>query len=65
MWPLQMEGDLVVAVRGHPLEVPVPGLARIDAELFARLAGQQVKGARDVCGGERLAVVPSDAFAQR
>src|SRR5580692_8477509 len=37
--PLQMEGDLVVAVRGHPLEVPIPGLAGIDAELLARRAG--------------------------
>ena len=30
-----------------------------------RLAGQQVPGAFDVCGGERLAVVPFDALAQR
>ena len=40
--------DLVVAV-GHDLvEVAVPGLARVDAQLLARLALQQVPGAFDV-----------------
>src|SRR5262249_54849254 len=36
---LQMEGDLVVAVDGDLFEVAVPGLARVDAKLLARLAG--------------------------
>src|ERR1700730_8382902 len=61
--PLQVEGDLVVAACGDPLEVPIPGLAGVDAELVARVAGQQVKSAHDVPGRERLAVVPSNAFA--
>jgi len=34
---LQAEGDFIVAVRGDRFEVPVPGLAGIDAQLLARL----------------------------
>jgi hypothetical protein len=45
-------------------EVAVPGLARVEAELVLRFAGQHVPGAFDVGGGERLAVVPSDALPQ-
>src|SRR5215831_5020329 len=62
--PLQVKRDLVVAVRGHLFEVAVPGFARIDAQLFARLAGNQVPGAFDVGRSERLAVVP-EQFAAR
>src|SRR5204862_2006998 len=36
----------------------IPGLARIDAKLLARLSGQQVPGALDVLGAEGFAVVP-------
>ena len=61
--PLQMEGGLVIAIRRDRFEVPVPRLAGIDAELLARLPGQQVKRALDVLGREGLAVVPSDAVA--
>ena len=62
--PLQMEGDLAVAVDGYLLEISVPGPAWIDAQLLARLAGQQIPGALDILGRKRLAVVPSDILAQ-
>ena len=60
-----MEGDLVVAVGRDFLQIIVPGFARIDAQLLARLAGQKIPGALDIRGGERLAVVPFDPLAQR
>src|SRR5260370_20081913 len=63
--PLQMKGDLVVAFRGYFIEVAVPGFAWVETQLVARLSGQQVPGAFDVVGGERLAVMPSDVLAQR
>ena len=63
--PLQMKGDLVVAIGGHLAEVVVPGFAGIDAKLFVRLVGQHVPGAFDVCGGKGLAVVPLNALPQR
>src|SRR5580692_10205563 len=63
--PFQTEGDLVVAVGRYFCEVAVPRLARIDPQLVVRFAEQQVPGAFDVRGGERLAVVPLDALAQR
>src|SRR4051794_30678639 len=59
-----MEGDLVVTIGRHPVEVDIPGLPRIDAQLFTRLAEQQVPGAFDVGGGERLAVMPFDTLPQ-
>src|SRR5262249_11762957 len=62
--PPQMKGDLIVAVSGDLFEVAVPGLTRIETKFVSRLAGQQVPGAFDVLGGERLAVVPGDALAQ-
>ena len=63
--PLQTKGDLMLADDGHLFEVAVPGLARVEAKLLGRPAGQQVPGAFDILGGERFAVVPSDALAQR
>ena len=63
--PLQVEGDLVITIGRHPVEVEIPSLARIDAELFAADAHQQIPGAFDVGGGKGLAVVPFDALAQR
>jgi len=60
-----MEGSLKVAVGGHLFEVAVPGLARVEAKLLGRLAGQQIPGAFDVLGGERPTVVPFDIVAQR
>src|SRR5207237_4894949 len=63
--PFQMKGDLVIAIGGHFPQITVPGFARVDAQLFARLAGQKIPGALDVGGSERLAVVPFDALAQR
>src|SRR5260370_42511567 len=56
--PLQMEGDFVVAVRGYLGQIAVPRLARVETKLLAGLSGQEVPGAFDVLGGERLAVVP-------
>jgi len=55
----------VVAARDHLLDIAVPGFARIDAKLLARLAAQQVPGAFDVLGREGLAVMPFDAVTQR
>ena len=63
--PLQAEGDLVIAVRGHLLDIAVPGFARIDAQLLTGLAGKEIPGAFDVLRGERLAVVPFDPLTQR
>src|SRR5271169_2115598 len=63
--PLQMEGDLMIAVCGHLREISVPGLAGIEAQLLARLAGQQIPSTLDILGGEGLAVVPFDALTQR
>src|SRR6516162_2208451 len=60
-----MEGDLPVAVGGDLCEVSGPGLARVDAKLLGRFAGEQVPGAFDVIGGEPLAVVPFDPLTQR
>ena len=60
-----MEDDLVVAIGRHVLHIAVPRLARIDAQLLAGLAGQEIPGALDVRGSERLAVVPFHALAQR
>ena len=62
--PLQVEGGLVVAVGGDFFEVEVPALARVDAQLFAAAAEQQLPGALDVGGRERFAVMPLDALAQ-
>jgi hypothetical protein len=45
------DGKPFTAVGGDRFEVPVPGLAGIDAELLARLPGQQVKRATHVLGG--------------
>jgi len=59
---LQMKGDLVIAVRRDLFQVPVPGFAGIDAQLFTRLAADQVPSALNVLGRERLAVVPLDAL---
>src|SRR3984893_11296666 len=61
--PLQMEGDLVIAIRGDLFEVAIPGFERIDTELVARLFEQEVPGALDVLGRERFAVMPFDALA--
>ena len=63
--PLQSEGNLVVAIRGHLFDIAVPGFARIDAKLLARLAAQQVPGAFHVLGGEGFAVMPFDTVPQR
>ena len=62
--PLQIEGDLEVAVGRDVVDELVPGLARVLAELLRRFAHQHVEGAFDVGRGERLAVVPFDALVQ-
>ena len=62
--PVENEGDLVVAVDRHVLEVVPPDGARVLAEVVLVLAGQLVPGALHVLGRERLAVVPLDALAQ-
>ena len=62
--PLQLEGGLEVAIGRHVVDLIVPGLARVLAELLLRLAHQHLEGAFDVGRGERLAVMPFDALAQ-
>ena len=55
----EVEGHLAVAVGRDLLEVPVPGGARILAQLLGlALAGQHVPGALHVGRGEGLAVMP-------
>ena len=60
-----MKGDLVIAVCADLLEVAIGGFAGIDPELLARRIHQQIPGALDIPGGQRLAVVPFDALPQR
>src|SRR5467141_1592988 len=60
-----MEGDLIIAVRPDLFEVAIPGFAGIDAELVARFFEDQIPGALNVLGRERLAVMPFDALAER
>src|SRR5271169_6003619 len=60
-----MERNLRVAVGRDLFEISVPGLAWIDAKLLGWSAREQVPGAFDVLGGERLAVMPFDALTQR
>src|SRR4029077_17070010 len=64
LWPLQMKRRLIIVVGGYVVEIGPPGLAGIEAQLFRRLALQQVPGALHVGGGKRLAVVPLDALVQ-
>ena len=59
-----MERRGQISVGGDPFEVLVPGLAWVGAQLLLQFPEQQVPGAFDVFGGERLAVVPFDAVAQ-
>src|SRR6202011_4455251 len=61
---LQMEGCFAVATSSDTVDVVEPSLAVVEAQLFLRLASQEVVGAFDVGGGERPAVVPFDALAQ-
>jgi hypothetical protein len=65
LWPFQPEGDLEIPVGGHGIEIVVPRFARVDARLVVPCAGQQIPGAFDVFGGERPAIMPLDAAAQR
>src|SRR6266446_8677554 len=61
---LQMKSRLVISVGGDPIEVPIPRLARVDAELRSRLAEQHVPSALDILCGKQLPVVPANALAQ-
>src|SRR5262249_8020682 len=58
--PLQPKGNLVISSRGDIFEIPVPGLARVDAELCARLLSQHVPGTHDVLRREGFAIMPFD-----
>ena len=62
--PLQVEGDLEVAVGGEMVEVPEDREAGIGAQLFRRFLHQQIVRALDVPRRERLAVMPLDALTQ-
>src|SRR5262245_4779866 len=57
----QVKGHLIVTVDLDLGDVLVPVLARILAQRILRLAHQQIEGALDVVGRERLAVVPLHA----
>ena len=61
---LEVERRLIVTRRGDPIEVPIPALARIDAEFGGRLAEQHVPSALNVLSGKRLPIMPLDALAQ-
>ena len=60
----QPKGDFAVAVRHDLLKVTVPRLTGVDAQLFARSAGQHIPGAHDIFRRERFAVVPLHPFAE-
>ena len=62
--PLQVERCFEIAVDGDVVDLIVPGLSRVLAELLLRLAHQHVEGAFDVGRRERLAVMPFDALPQ-
>src|SRR5262249_23010087 len=62
---LQVEGYFEIAIGADPLQVAVPRFAGIDAQLVARLIGQEVPRALDVLGGKWLPVVPFDTLPQR
>src|SRR6516225_6114335 len=62
--PLQVKGDLPVAVGGHLRKVIICRFPRIDPQLLRRQVHPQIPGAFDVLGGERLAVMKLDALAQ-
>ncbi len=64
LWPLQVEADFEIAVDRYLSKVLIPGFARIDPELFRPGTPQQIPGAFNVPGAERLAVMPFDALAQ-
>src|SRR5215468_5843428 len=52
------------AVGGNIFKVSVPRLAGIETQLVAGLAAEHVPGALDILGGERLAIMPLNAFPQ-
>ena len=53
-----------ISVSGDGFDVLIPSLARIGAQFVVRLAGEEVPGAFNVIGTERVAVVPFDAATQ-
>src|SRR5712671_6766701 len=63
--PLQVKSHLALAVCRYFVEVEKPSLAVIEAQFLLGFSAQQIVGAFDVGGGERLAVMPVDALAQR
>ena len=62
--PLQAKRDLEITVWSHLLDIAVPGLARIDAQLLISLTGEEIPGAFDVLRRKGLAVMPFDALTQ-
>src|SRR4051812_24717349 len=58
-----MEGDLVVAIYGHRIQVPVPRPARVETQLLVRTSEQHVPRAFNILRRERLAIVPFDTVA--
>jgi hypothetical protein len=63
--PFQAKCHFIVTVGGDLVEVLVERFAGIESQLLLGSLHQQVPGADHVGCGERLAVVPSDATAQR
>src|SRR5262249_38931864 len=60
----QYKCRLVIAIGVDLGEIVVPGLARVDPQLFGGLALHQIPRAFDVGGGERLAVMPFHTLTQ-
>jgi len=61
--PLQAEGDLEIAVRGHLLEVAVPRLARVETQLFAALPVSRSQVHLTSAAVKGFSVMPFDALA--
>src|SRR6266853_853525 len=59
-----MQCCFLVAPGSGPCDVDPPGLTIVEPEFLLSLIAQEIEGAFDVLGGEGLAVVPLDAFAQ-
>src|SRR5215475_4189294 len=59
-----MESRVDLAIGGNAVDIEKPRFAVVEAQLFLSLPGQQVIGAFNVGGCERLAIVPFDTLAK-
>ena len=63
--PVQPERHAEIAVGNDLFQVVIPTVTRVGAQRRCRSAQQQVPGAFDIGGGERLTVMPAHALPQR